>query len=75
MKTLFQNKAVRFAPLHKFFFGQPLSIVWQSGYSGYGHIKMRSHKNSLFHGEEKTYKNGQKGIKNGLNFYMDFEFM
>ena len=29
---------------------------------GYGRIKMRTKKKILFHGEEKTYKSGQKWI-------------
>ena len=63
MKAIFLNRAVY---LYKkisseYFFP---ACDRQSGWCGYGHIKMRTKKNLVFQ-EEKTCINGQKRTKNG----------
>ena len=48
--------------LQKFFSGKLLSSMWQSGECGYGHIKIRTKNNILFHGEKKCTKADEKRI-------------
>ena len=47
------------------FAGFEINYYYYYYYCGYGHKKIRTKKNIPFHGEEKTYKNGQKQTKNG----------